>query len=547
MGSGAAALYQNQYNQIEVVEAKRSRKSIVAIQNRAPDGTIDGKVRDVLKVNIISARGLRKADWFGLSDPYCTLQLRGEPGIRGKTDVKKKTLEPTWNYKAEVARYDGQSLVLKIYDWDRVGSHDYLGEATVPANAFMPDGCPATDFPLRGAGGGANDAHIRLKVEVERAGQEEKTIAPRTIIVGIKKSKGLRKADMFGLSDPYATVEFEGVTGTQAKTHVCYKTLCPEWNWEAEVTDYIDEAIIFSVHDWDRVGGHDFLGSVTLTPDKFLPRGCDWVELELENHGKSKKDSPPTIMVKVKTNLPTNLFEILDGKLVSSHALTYTPSTDVLLRPTGAFLKGGSGRPVHEEIPDMYPHENFELTAYGNCVGLALDAVVYLEGFSTKPVLDGHQGVCYLCDKKRAVWLVRFEGGMRMRVVPMNQVPMEYSPGVVADPPWKGFALFGAVCADICIDNRFCLTVMPIGRPVERMQKPVDEDEEAKKDERPSIVEPVQEIEDMLDNAMGLRRIKDVAAAERREAPRVSGGHMLVRRPCVDGLHRSTYLKDCRR
>ena len=29
---------------------------------------------------------------------------------------------------------------------------------------------------------------------------------------------------------------------------------------------------------------------------------------------------------------------------------TYTPSTDVLLRPTGAFLSKGSGLPVNEEV-----------------------------------------------------------------------------------------------------------------------------------------------------------------------------------------------------
>lgn len=49
----------------------------------------------LLTIEVIEARGLKKYDVLGKSDPF--VELSTLPLAREKTTVKKKTLAPTWN------------------------------------------------------------------------------------------------------------------------------------------------------------------------------------------------------------------------------------------------------------------------------------------------------------------------------------------------------------------------------------------------------------------------------------------------------------------
>ena len=83
---------------------------------------------EVLHLHVNGAEKLKKVDTFGHSDPYCVVYSNGEK--IGKTGIKKNTSKPKWN---EVFNISEPSFDLKfdVYDWDRVGSHDYHGRVVI--------------------------------------------------------------------------------------------------------------------------------------------------------------------------------------------------------------------------------------------------------------------------------------------------------------------------------------------------------------------------------------------------------------------------------
>ncbi|KAL4656776.1 copine-8-like isoform X1 [Arapaima gigas] len=81
---------------------------------------------------------LDKKDFFGKSDPFLVFFRSNEDGtftICHKTEVVKNTLNPVWQaFKIPVRAlcngdYD-RTIKVEVYDWDRDGSHDFIGEFT---------------------------------------------------------------------------------------------------------------------------------------------------------------------------------------------------------------------------------------------------------------------------------------------------------------------------------------------------------------------------------------------------------------------------------
>uniref|UniRef100_A0A674ATH5 Copine-8-like n=1 Tax=Salmo trutta TaxID=8032 RepID=A0A674ATH5_SALTR len=79
---------------------------------------------------------LDKKDFFGKSDPFLVFYRSNEDGsftICHKTEVVKNTLDPVWQaFKIPVKAlcngdYD-RSIKVEVYDWDRDGGHDFIGE-----------------------------------------------------------------------------------------------------------------------------------------------------------------------------------------------------------------------------------------------------------------------------------------------------------------------------------------------------------------------------------------------------------------------------------
>ncbi|XP_065141430.1 copine-9 isoform X2 [Paramisgurnus dabryanus] len=93
--------------------------------------------RDIATMQLC-ANKLDKKDFFGKSDPFLVFYRSNEDGtftICHKTEVVKNTLNPVWQSFTIPVRalcngdYD-RTVKVDVYDWDRDGSHDFIGEFT---------------------------------------------------------------------------------------------------------------------------------------------------------------------------------------------------------------------------------------------------------------------------------------------------------------------------------------------------------------------------------------------------------------------------------
>ncbi|XP_026188245.1 copine-9-like isoform X1 [Mastacembelus armatus] len=93
--------------------------------------------RDIVTMQLC-ANKLDKKDFFGKSDPFLVFYRSNEDGtftICHKTEVIKNTLNPVWQPFTIPVRalcngdYD-RTVKVDVYDWDRDGSHDFIGEFT---------------------------------------------------------------------------------------------------------------------------------------------------------------------------------------------------------------------------------------------------------------------------------------------------------------------------------------------------------------------------------------------------------------------------------
>ncbi|XP_076015413.1 copine Va isoform X1 [Genypterus blacodes] len=96
-----------------------------------------GNCRDCATMQFC-ANKLDKKDFFGKSDPFMVFYRSNEDGtftICHKTEVVKNTLNPIWQPFSIPVRalcngdYD-RMIKVEVYDWDRDGSHDFIGEFT---------------------------------------------------------------------------------------------------------------------------------------------------------------------------------------------------------------------------------------------------------------------------------------------------------------------------------------------------------------------------------------------------------------------------------
>ncbi|XP_005084968.1 copine-5 isoform X2 [Mesocricetus auratus] len=125
----------------------RTGKPMPAVSNGGVPGKKCGSIilsaeelsncRDVATMQFC-ANKLDKKDFFGKSDPFLAFYRSNEDGtftICHKTEVMKNTLNPVWQTFSIPVRalcngdYD-RTIKVEVYDWDRDGSHDFIGEFT---------------------------------------------------------------------------------------------------------------------------------------------------------------------------------------------------------------------------------------------------------------------------------------------------------------------------------------------------------------------------------------------------------------------------------
>uniref|UniRef100_A0A674E9K7 Copine family member 9 n=1 Tax=Salmo trutta TaxID=8032 RepID=A0A674E9K7_SALTR len=126
----------------------------------------------------LCANKLDKKDFFGKSDPFLVFYRSNEDGtftICHKTEVVKNTLNPVWQPFTIAVRalcngdYD-RTVKVDVYDWDRDGSHDFIGEFTTSYRDFSR---------------GQNQFNVYEVLNPKKKGRKKKYINSGTVTTGI--------------------------------------------------------------------------------------------------------------------------------------------------------------------------------------------------------------------------------------------------------------------------------------------------------------------------------------------------------------------------
>ena len=183
-----------------------------------------------LKVTIVSARGLRNADWVGKSDPYCICEVSGRSGSRIETKVVTDNLSPEWHHEAVLTGYcAGDELHFIVKDKDPLKTDDPLGSVTLATGELIANGFEG-ELALTGTGAG-DAAHLTVKA----------VIVHPVVKVTVIGARGLRNADWVGKSDPYCICEVPGKPHVKFQTPAIDEQLNPEWHHTATVPGYCVE------------------------------------------------------------------------------------------------------------------------------------------------------------------------------------------------------------------------------------------------------------------------------------------------------------------
>eukprot|EP00003_Mantamonas_plastica_P007493 TRINITY_DN1630_c0_g1_i10.p1 TRINITY_DN1630_c0_g1~~TRINITY_DN1630_c0_g1_i10.p1 ORF type:complete len:496 (+),score=153.84 TRINITY_DN1630_c0_g1_i10:66-1490(+) len=230
----------------------------------------------VLYLTIVEGKDLLACDSNGYSDPF--IKINYGSGETYKTKTKKKTLNPQWDETFQYPvttqkQLDDQILKLRLFDFDRIGSNDDMGEILISCSSLVPFEENDAWYPVASPGQG----QVRVKL----------VWAPQ-VIVGVMEARNLIAGDSSGTSDPYVKVTYNKRTD---KSKTVKKTLKPKWSFQntygmcVSVCDFFIE-----VFDKDTFSKDDPLGNYGFKVTKMLTGGIqewsDWVPLKEGGQGE---------------------------------------------------------------------------------------------------------------------------------------------------------------------------------------------------------------------------------------------------------------------
>ncbi|XP_010896167.1 copine-8 [Esox lucius] len=217
----------------------------------------------------VSCRNLLDRDTFSKSDPICVLYTQGIANREwrefGRTEVIDNTLNPDFVRKFVVDYFfeERQNLRFDLYDLDsksdNLSKHDFLGQAFCTLGEVVGSMGSRMEKPLIGIPG------RKCGTIIVRA--EELSNCRESVMLQFCGNK-LDKKDFFGKSDPFLVFYRSNEDGSFTichKTEVVKNTLDPVWQAfkipvKALCNGDYDRNIKVEVYDWDRDGGHDFIG-----------------------------------------------------------------------------------------------------------------------------------------------------------------------------------------------------------------------------------------------------------------------------------------------
>mmetsp|Transcript_4906 Transcript_4906/g.11614 ORF Transcript_4906/g.11614 Transcript_4906/m.11614 type:complete len:741 (-) Transcript_4906:189-2411(-) len=136
---------------LHITSHKRDMQGLAPFHNQRK--VAKGGMQYKLEVGILSADGLRIADWMSnSSDPYCVCKVKGKGSGSFKTPVKHKETNPVWMHKDVIEDfYHGDALVFTIKDSDKLKHDDTLGSIQLQTAQLIPHGYEG-DLRLRNTG-----------------------------------------------------------------------------------------------------------------------------------------------------------------------------------------------------------------------------------------------------------------------------------------------------------------------------------------------------------------------------------------------------------
>eukprot|EP00282_Hemiselmis_andersenii_P014491 CAMPEP_0114113884 /NCGR_PEP_ID=MMETSP0043_2-20121206/3147_1 /TAXON_ID=464988 /ORGANISM="Hemiselmis andersenii, Strain CCMP644" /LENGTH=354 /DNA_ID=CAMNT_0001206057 /DNA_START=57 /DNA_END=1117 /DNA_ORIENTATION=+ len=226
-------------------------------------GAEQGSAKRFVDVTVVSAEHLPKSDVFGTCDGYAVLEMCGH---RVQTTTKTNTYTPQWNevFSFEIEGERKPEMTVEVYDWDRIGKHDFLGQFVIDADQEASAG-GGKAYPLLTregkpvVGHDKQPAHITLKFSISDEAHRV------DFKVKVCKGSNMPKADVMGSCDPYVALSFGDKRHT---TSVRKNTYHPTWNQTFGFS--VDDAkapllpLKLALMDWDRLTRDDTLGEAVV-------------------------------------------------------------------------------------------------------------------------------------------------------------------------------------------------------------------------------------------------------------------------------------------
>lgn len=305
-----------------------SKESIVSVYSSAGEGNygkypVSGEIefslafnykQGYLEVYIRQCRGLAVVDTKrNSSDPYIKTYLLPDKTKNGKrkTRAKKHTLNPIFNeiikYHVTKSELESRTLCIMVWNSDRFGRNDFLGEVNVSFDHHTFDDptpkwhklqdrnlSPLSMLTYKGDLNlclkYASPEHLNAKRLAAGGGMASTrgfSTSGGELLVLVKQARNLTAVRTNGFSDPFCKCFLlpDRTRGGTQKSPVVKRNCNPSWNYTfvfegVTWAELRERSVELTIWDHDRLVSNDFLGGVRLNLGTGRSEGesVDWMD-----------------------------------------------------------------------------------------------------------------------------------------------------------------------------------------------------------------------------------------------------------------------------